>query len=749
MAATFRIRIQGVVQGVGFRPFVYRLAVRYGLQGWVRNDGKGVLILVQGEKETIDSFSGDIKREAPPLARISGFHGEKTGYQNLDGPFEILASTHGEKPEADIARDSAICDDCLAELRNPIDFRYNHPFVNCTNCGPRYTILEKLPYDRPHTTMKEFPMCSRCAAEYSDPSNRRFHAQPICCPECGPQCSIHAADGSVVECNDPVRFAAEKLNEGCIVAIKGLGGYHLACRADLPEAVTRLRKRKQREEKPFALMVPTIEAAQRYGELDGKEKELLMSPERPILIAAKKNSAGIAEQVAPRVRTFGIMLPYTPIHYLLFGYLTDDALVMTSGNRSGEPICRTETEAFGELGDTADCFLTHDREIALSVDDSIVRVLGAEPVLLRRSRGYVPSPLPVRADADGIVALGAVKKNTVAVGRGQTCYVSHYLGAAESVLTLENCARVLHQYLDMLGVTPGMYACDLHEAAFTRALVENDRGLRIVEVQHHHAHALACMAENNLDRAVCVVYDGAGMGTDSTQWGGELLFADHSGFVREGHCATMLMPGGDQAVLYPHRMAIGALYPILGRTVLDFVPHAAENEIILQMLESEVNCVQTSSMGRLFDSMSALLQICTSRTYEGQPAIELEGIASRTEDGIYECSIDDGCIIDGRALLYQAVLDRKKGTDSAVVARRFHNSVADATINAVLRIAEKHGTGSVCLSGGCFQNALLFEMTVKGLRSKKLDVHYHRVLPPGDECISYGQMVYAAHLPNT
>jgi hydrogenase maturation protein HypF len=742
------ITIQGAVQGVGFRPFVFRCAQQYHVTGWVRNDASGVFIEAFGATADLTRFMTALRSSPPPLARVSSFTVTECTPREAPKDFSITGSAQGEIAHVDVTRDTALCAACLRELNDPRDRRYRHPFINCTDCGPRFTIIKSLPYDRPNTTMADFTLCGACKKEYGSPDSRRFHAQPICCPECGPKIALLDKNGNVIVCGDPVLECIELLLQGKIVAVKGLGGFHLACRADDQAVVERLRKRKDREEKPLAIMVRDERTAEGYAVISREERALLESPERPIVVLAKKHGAGLAASVAPRVSTLGIMLPYTPVHHLLFGNGRMPPLVMTSGNSTDEPIAFANADALLRLGKIADAFLTHDRDIYIRNDDSIVRVAAANPVIMRRSRGFVPDPLAALHDVQGIVALGGVLKSTLAFGRGRMCYVSPYIGTVETVEKLDSLESVISHFQRILDVGAEIFVCDMHPGSLLRAIPEKLK-IPFVMVQHHHAHAIACMAENDLsDKTIAAVYDGTGYGLDGNVWGGEILFADHHGFERRGHLAYMPLPGGEAAIKNPGRMALALLYSELGeaaKTACPWMP-GEEKSACIEMIRAGTNCIKTSSMGRLFDAVSALLGICTKRTYEGQPAIELEGCADRSDAGEYDPSISnetDIVLIGGAQIAVQAYHDFTQGTPREKVAMRFHRTIARATAAAVDKIAQTARCNRVCLTGGCFQNVILLELTMELLKASELNVFVHRRLPPNDECISFGQIVIA------
>jgi hydrogenase maturation protein HypF len=748
------IRVGGTVQGVGFRPFIYRLAARLGVRGTVRNDGRGVEIIAWAAPETLDRFAGLIRREAPPLAAVAFFRMEEVPAPGaLPATFSIDQSAAPGGAGVDTAADTAVCAACLAEMRDPADRRVGHAFINCTDCGPRYTIIGGLPYDRPKTAMAGFAMCPACRAEYGDPASRRFHAQAICCPDCGPRYALLDRGGRALEGADPVARCIELLRQGDIAAIKGIGGFHLSCRADRADSVARLRLLKNREEKPLALMVRDRAAAAALVHLSDEEALLLESPERPIVLARKRKSPGfaVADEVAPRVPTYGIMLPYAPLHHLLFAAGAFDALVMTSANRSDEPMVHTNEAAVKVLGGVADVFLVHDRPILVRVDDAIARIAAGAPLLLRRGRGYVPEPVPSPCEVTGIVGCGGVLKSTIAVGRGSSCYVSQYVGSADNAETLDQASALRHHLLTLLDTRASLYVIDRHPGTPLEHLLEP--GVPTLRVQHHHAHAAACLAENGIaGRALSVVYDGTGYGDDGTLWGGEFFLADHYRFRRVAHLATMLLPGGETAIEHPWRAALGALVPLLGSAASSLFPEirADDKDPVVELVSREIHCVKSSGMGRLFDAMSALLGIGLRRGYEGQPAILLEAAAMEEEDAgkvpgyRVPLAVADGMpVIDGAGILLEAYDDFRGGAAVSRVAARFHATVAEATVSIAAQVAEEQTVTRVSLSGGCFQNVILTERIVSLLRERGLTPLLHRLLPPSDESISYGQVVVA------
>jgi hydrogenase maturation protein HypF len=741
-----RLRIEGTVQGVGFRPHVHRLASALGLGGYVLNDESGVLLEAEGDDESVERFVVRLREEAPPLADIQRVLREEVAVCGEDG-FRILASSRAGEPDALVAPDAATCPDCLAELFDPADRRYRYPFVNCTNCGPRFTIVRGVPYDRALTTMAGFAMCARCRDEYEDPADRRFHAQPNACPECGPTVRLGDAVGEYA-----LRAATRALRDGQIVAVKGVGGYHLACRADDERAVANLRARKHREEKPFALMAPDLEAARELIELGPAEEALLLGRERPIVLGPRRSGARVARAVAPGSSDLGVMLPYSPLHYLL---LCDAGavLVMTSGNVSDEPIAHRDDDARDRLGSIADHFLTHDRPIHTRTDDSVARArrCGA-PVLLRRSRGYVPAGLDLPLPAPPLVACGAELKSTFCVARQRRAWVGHHIGDLQNLETLTSFRDGIAHFEELFAVAPEVVAHDLHPNYLSTGYALEREGVRLIAVQHHHAHLAACLAEHGeFGPAVGAIFDGTGLGTDGTMWGGELLVGDLATFERAGHLRAVRLPGGDQAVREPWRMACSWLREALGDepplpTSLAGAVEPSRWEAIARMARSGFAAPVTTSMGRLFDAVAALAGVRARVTYEGQAAAELEGAASAGSLGAYPLPVLDASpvVLDARPTVLAVAADAAAGVAAATIAARFHAAASDATAEACALVAERHGLATVVLSGGVFQNRLLLDAAADALERMGLRVLVPERLPPNDGAISYGQAAVAA-----
>jgi hydrogenase maturation protein HypF len=754
-----RARVTGTVQGVGFRPFVYRLAGELDLGGWVLNDVDGVLLEVDGPAAAVALFLDRMTAQAPPLAIVEGVAVADLPARG-EREFRILASPAGGVPTAPVSPDSATCDECLAEVGDPGDRRHRYPFTNCTNCGPRLTIVEGVPYDRPLTTMSGFEMCAECRREYEDPGDRRFHAQPNACPACGPRARLVGADGLEVDLGgapDAVAGAAAALAKGRIVAVKGLGGYHLACRADSEEAVAALRSRKHREEKPFAVMVASLGAARELARLNPAEAELLESRERPIVLVPRRPGAALAAAVAPRAPELGLMLPYSPLHHLLLSE-SGGPLVMTSGNISDEPIAYLDAEALERLGSIADLFLAHDRPIHIRTDDSVTRVVslaGASTTqVLRRSRGFVPTSLrlPVVA-ARPILACGAELKSTFCLAKGDRAWVGHHIGDLENYETLRSFREGVDHFRRVFAVEPGLCAHDLHPDYLSTKYAMEVEGVELVGVQHHHAHLAACLAEHGEDGpALGAIFDGTGFGSDGTVWGGELLTGDLRGFERRGHLLEVPLPGGAAAIREPWRMACAWAGAALGsRPALPATLRGRVEERdwrnCCELVERRIGSPSTSSIGRLFDAVGALCGAPARARYEGQAAVELEAMCAAGEGGRYEMPLlgeGDGLVLDPRPTVRAALADLDRGEAPALVAARFHETVAVGTVDACACLAAEHDLGTVVLSGGVFQNRRLLERVAGLLTAAGLRVLTPERLPPNDGGISFGQAAIAA-----
>jgi hydrogenase maturation protein HypF len=745
-----RVRVHGTVQGVGFRPYVYRLAGELGLGGWVLNDAHGVLLEVEGTAGAVEAFLVRLGPDAPPLAVIEHVLSEEVAVCG-EGGFAIRESIGNELPDAPVTPDTATCEDCLRELFDPTDRRFRYPFINCTNCGPRFTIVRGVPYDRPLTTMAAFTMCGPCRAEYEDPADRRFHAQPNACPECGPSLRLIGAPGEGGW--DPIQSTAGAIQQGAIVAVKGIGGYHLACRADDEHAVAALRARKHREDKPFALMAPSVTVAESLVSLQGPGRELLTSPARPIVLAPRLRDAPVAESVAPGAPELGVMLPYSPLHHLLLAD-AGTTLVLTSGNVSDEPIAYRDEDALERLKAIADVFLVHDRPIETRTDDSVVRCASRRSVL-RRSRGYVPAAirLPGTGTERPVLACGAELKNTFCLARGERAWVSHHIGDLENYETLRSFTEGIEHFAGLFAVEPEVVAHDLHpEYLSTKYALELD-GVDLVGVQHHHAHLAACLAEHGEPGpAIGAIFDGTGYGLDGTVWGGELLLGDARSFRRVGMLRPVALPGGAQAIRQPWRMACAWLYDALDRDPA--IPPPLSTRVdprawtqVSGLIRTGSASPATSSMGRLFDAVGALAGLRTDVNYEGQAAIELEAAADPSERGSYPIGLSERgglLVIDPREMIRAIAADVAGGERAGAIAGRFHRAIAGATVQACAHLAALHATETVVLSGGVFQNRLLLEWILDGLGGAGLRTLVPERLPMNDGGISYGQAAVAA-----
>ncbi len=748
-----RIQINGIVQGVGFRPFVYRLALRYKLHGVVANTSSGVSIHLEGAQEDFDSFCRGLSQELPPMAMITEISIQPETMRHY-GEFSIARSKNETAHSTIISPDISTCENCLSELFDPKDRRHHYPFINCTNCGPRYTIIEGIPYDRPSTAMKHFIMCPQCRDEYDDPSNRRFHAQPNACFACGPKVQLFSHEKREVKVSDPIAESASLLKRGYILAVKGLGGFHLAADAENHDAVRRLREKKRRAEKPFALMSRDVDAVRRFALLNAEEEALLVSPRRPILILPKKEPSTIAEAVSPRNRYFGVMLPYTPLHYLLLdGGFT--ALVMTSGNMSEEPIVIDNEEAFARLAVVADYFLIHNRAIYQRMDDSIVKQTGGSTGFIRRSRGYVPTPVFLRARIPNILACGGQLKNTVCLTKDNRAYLSQHIGDLEDLSTYEFFQMTVQHLKRLLAIDPEVIAYDLHPDYLSTRYALEQPDVRRFSVQHHHAHVVSCMAENGIDGPVIgLAFDGTGYGTDAKVWGGEILFADTTGFRRAAHLAYVPMPGGSAAIQEPWRMAVSYLFRAFGDEFLELDIPAIKRldpkrlRVIREMISKRFNAPDTSSLGRLFDGVAALLGIRDRVSFEGQAAMELEMLAKEHVDEIYdyEWIPDDVFKIRCEPIIRGVASDILKGHDPSRISGIFHATLIRLFVDLCGVLSKENGLDRIVLSGGVFQNSILLNGMVKGLEGKGLRVYTHRQVPANDGGLSLGQAVIAASL---
>ena len=749
-----QIEVSGIVQGVGFRPYVYRLATGRQLRGTIRNTSAGVTIEIQGPAETVQNFVEHLPAEAPPLARITSLAVHDVPC-NRDQDFRIVHSHEGEQVRTLISPDVAICPDCLRELFDPKDRRYRYPFINCTNCGPRFTIIRDIPYDRPSTSMAMFPMCPACLAEYENPLDRRFHAQPNACWHCGPRVELWDKSGRRIECRDPIAEAVSGLHAGLVVAVKGLGGFHLAVDATNPAAVALLRQRKRRVEKPFAVMVPDLQAAEEICELDVAASTVLQSIQRPIVLLPKKLPSMIPDEVAPSNRYLGLLLPYTPLHYMLLAEGGFKALVMTSGNLSEEPIAIDNCEAVTRLSSLADYLLVHNRDILLRCDDSVVRVAGGVTRHLRRSRGFVPVPVFLKDEQPSVLAVGGELKNTICLTKGKHAFLSQHVGDLENVESYAFFNQAIEHLKRILEIRPEIVAYDLHPDYFSTKWALQQCGAQLLGVQHHHAHIASCMAENHLEgRVIGFALDGTGYGTDGHIWGGEVLTAGYTDFERAAHFEYVPMPGGAAAIRQPWRMAVSYLAHYFGREFLGLsIPFVRQldlpkTEMLLRMTEHKLNSPLTSSCGRLFDGVAALVGIRQQVNYEAQAAIELEMTISASEDETgypLELVPDGDSWIIGTRSLFEALLDDLgRNLPVAAISRRFHNGLVEGFVQQAKLLRRKTALHRVCLSGGTFHNIYLSQRLEARLFEAGFEVFTQKEVPSGDGGLSLGQALVAA-----
>ena len=746
-----RLQVNGIVQGVGFRPFVYQLALRLGLKGEVANTSSGVSIHIEGPADRLRAFETELAGKAPPLSHIVEVISRPEIIKSFSD-FRITASRGGAAMATLISPDAAMCADCLREMFDPADRRYRYPFTNCTNCGPRYTIIDDIPYDRPKTSMRHFTMCAACQAEYDDPLDRRFHAQPNACPVCGPRVGLWDARRREMGSGDPIAAAAELIRQGKIVAVKGLGGFHLAADALNAAAVARLRQRKLREEKPFAVMSPDLDAIRAYAVVEPEDEKLLRSMQRPIVLLRKKEPGRLAEEVAPRNPYVGAMLPYTPLHHLLLrqGFA---ALVMTSGNLSEEPIAIDNDDAFDRLAGIADYFLVHDRDIYLRSDDSVVRRAAGETRFLRRSRGYVPVPVFLKHALPPILACGAELKSTVCIVKGDQAFISQHIGDLENLATYEFFQKTVAHMQRILNVRPEVIACDLHPDYLSTRWADEQEAVPKVRVQHHHAHIVSGMAEHRLEGAVIgVACDGTGYGPDGTVWGGEVLVADAGGFERAAHLACVPMPGSAAAIREPWRMAVSYLQDAFGAGLwglnLPVLREAGPDKVqlMLEMAVKRLNSPLTSSLGRLFDGVAAIAGLRSRVTYEGQAAMELEMAAAEETGSVYDYAWEEGapCRILPAPIIRGVAADVGKGLGVPAISAKFHNTLVRMFSDLCESIRRQRGLDRVVLSGGVFQNARLLTGLIPALASRGFEVYSHRLVPANDGGIALGQALIAA-----
>lgn len=764
MPSRAELSITGIVQGVGFRPFCYRLATQNNLKGFVRNTGDaGVQVILEGDKNSIKSFINSLKPEQPPMAQINKIETQwQTPTQNFN-EFKVIESEKERSALSSIIPpDIALCEDCLEEMLDPEDRRYHYPFITCVNCGPRFTIIEDLPYDRPRTSMKEFPLCEDCSQEYHDPSDRRHHAEPTCCPVCGPQMKLYDSSGKIVEVSDPLSKTIELLDKGKIVAVKGIGGIHVATKTTSNEVLERLRELFNRPQQPLAVMSKDISTVRGFAEVSEKEEELLTSPQRPIMVLKHSDNYFLSDLVAPGLDSVGVMLPYSGIHHLILQQGEDPAYVMTSANLPGLPMTISNQEALENFTNLVDYFLLHDRKIVNRCDDSVIRLTDDKPTFLRRSRGYVPLPLETGIESDvKIIALGGELDVTASLLKDGRCFPTQYVGDVDKVEALEYLRDAISNLMKLLNFeNPNAIACDLHPDYVTTAEAKSmakEFDTKLVQIQHHYAHLEALRTEHELEELVGIAADGMGYGEDGTIWGGEVITASSEGFTRVGRLSEQLMPGGDLATRFPARMVAGVLWgsmtpgeikKVLKEFCLEGFRQEKEIDTTLQQLERDLNVFRTSSCGRILDSISCLLGICNERTYEGEPAIKLESVANTGNPEKVEITADfkkaGGIrVIDTTSILLQTLEARKNNASKKDIAAAAQQAIAQGLVSMAVDAAEERGINTIGVSGGVFYNSAITRAVREVATDRGFDFVTHENLPPGDGCLSVGQALAA------
>lgn len=740
-----KIVVKGIVQGVGFRPFIYKNATKNNLKGFVNNTSKGVFIEVEGYEKDITSFIEEIKHKPPVLSKVTDIKiidREIEGYTD----FKIIESVEEEEAITLLSPDIATCDDCLADISDVNNRRYRYAFTNCTNCGPRFSITKKVPYDRENTTMDVFQMCSECREEYNDPLNRRFHAQPNGCSKCGPRVFICDKEGQEITSKDPIKDIAKEIKNGKIVAIKGIGGFHLACDAKNKEVINELRKRKKRPRKPLAVMMRDVETAKKYCNVNEMEERILLGNKKPILLLDKKRNSLLPKELTNYQNgKLGVMLPYTPVHHILFSE-DIDILVMTSANISGEPMVYKNHEAIEKLKGIADFYLMNNRHIYIPIDDSVSRVILGKERVLRNARGYAPKSMEIK-DMAYSIALGANSNNTFAIANNENIFFSNYIGDLANYNTWQHYINSLEHMKGIYKIDPKSYFYDLHPNFYQNELLKEIKTKKI-GIQHHHAHIVACMAEHSLEEEVIgIAFDGTGYGTDGKLWGGEFFICDKERFKRLAHLNYVALPGGEGAIREPWKIAISYLYDIFKEDYATYVPkHLQEkkHQIITEIIKKDINSPKASSIGRLFDAVAALLGFDAKITFQGEAAIDLENLCCRDDQSFYQynISLEDGIyIIDCKPLIKSVVIEVIDGIDKELIARRFHNTIIKFTIELCEILRKEYNLSSVVLSGGVFQNEILLINIYKELIKRDFKVYIHEQIPANDEGISIGQMI--------
>lgn len=755
MLTALKIAVRGRVQGVGFRPFVYQLADTYQLKGTVQNNMDGVNIYVEGESNHIHAFLFDLQNKAPRLSNIDEMIVNKVKPQHVMN-FTIIESKRSGTSNLVIPIDSAVCEDCLNELNDPNDYRYQYPFINCTQCGPRYTIIEELPYDRPYTTMKSFQMCPACKKEYMDSSNRRHHAQPIACPKCGPKVELLNSEGQKLEVDNPIYETIKMLKAGNVIAVKGIGGYHLCCDASNEKAIAILRARKKRPYRPLAIMAASVSAIEKIAQISDTELELLKSPESPIVVLRKNNHYRLPGNIAPGMETIGVMLPYTPLHHLILMDSDLSYLVMTSANPSGMPILYKDQEALAYLNGIADYFLTHNREILHPVDDSVLQVSNERLDFLRRSRGYVPDPFVTNYDVSGIVAFGGQQKASFTIGRNQQIFMGPYIGDLENVETISHYKNELEHLLKWIETPKSIAVVDAHPGYQVRNLVKEYPFNTIMEVQHHHAHMAACLDEHHVaGKAFGVILDGTGYGLDGNVWGFEILYGDAVSFKRMAHLQYTPLPGGEKCIREPWRNAAAMLMSLHGQTGKDlakqiFYEKQAEIDILQKMIEANINTIKAGTCGRLFDAVSAICKVTMKASYDGEAAIRLSELAIETkavEPYPYRLYENDQLLLfDFSPMIKEIALDVLADKDIRTISSRFHETLSIAIVDALIQLVHDHPEAErkIVLSGGSFHNRYLRNRIRTELENEGYKVLLPEKVPCNDGGLSYGQLIVAS-----
>lgn len=747
------IDVYGIVQGVGFRPFVYNLAIKNSLTGYVNNNSDGVIIDVQGEENNLEAFVVELSKNPPLLSKIKKMNITEKKVKQEHTDFYIKSTEKNLNPTTYISPDYSICDKCKTEIFDKNDKRYRYPFTNCTCCGPRFSIIKELPYDRNLTTMNKFEMCKSCKDEYNNPANRRFHAQPNACPKCGPMVFLSKSNGELIKCEDPLRETIKLIKEGNIIAVKGLGGFNLCCDAKNKEAIRLLREKKNRPRKPLAVMMRDLDVVKKYCNLSKEEEKVLLSNERPIVLLKKNKNYNLPKNLASDNKRLGVMLPYTPLHYLLFDENTE-ILVMTSGNISGEPIIYKNDEALEKLNNIAHYYLLNNRDIYMSIDDSVIRVIKNRERVIRSARGYSPKSIFMNTKSE-ILALGSELKNTISVSNKNDVFISEYIGDLKNIETINKFERSISHYFKIYSIKPKVIVYDMHPSFIYREMnlkeklnLNND--IKIIETQHHHSHVVSCMVENDINEQVIgIAYDGTGYGDDKKIWGGEFLLCNRKKYVRIGHLQYFNLPGGESSIKNPWKIALSLLYKSYNDDFINYIPNNLKNKsvsVIKNIIDKKINSPETSSIGRLFDGISALIGLIEEISFEGEAAIILENISNEEIISNYKYNIDkieDRYIIKFNEIIIGIVNDIRNKVTKDIISAKFHNTVVEFTIDMAKRIREKSKINKVILTGGVFQNEILLDRTIVKLIENNFDVITHTIIPCNDSGISLGQLAIA------